>query len=124
MDNGMMDMTVPIPSNSIVHHAATPAQLVKSGAGLQYYFIGADGTASSGPVFPSFSDLAEMYPSGDWVPLLSAPNPYTGKHVNVDYIPNEQSIRVSTFYPDNEYDTNKPYVFTVDADHSVTHNAW
>ena len=124
MDNGMMDMTVPIPSNSIVHHAATPAQLVKSGAGLQYYFIGADGTVSTGPVFPSFSELAEMHPSGDWVGLLDAPNPLTGKHVNVDYIPKDQTIRVSTFYPDSDYDTNKPYIFTVDADHAVTHQAW
>jgi hypothetical protein len=120
----MADMNPSSSPNSIVTHAATPAQLVKSGGGLQYYFIGADGTASTGPVFPSFSELAEMYPSGDWVPLLDAPNPLTGKHVNVDYIPNEQKIRVSTHYPDNEYDTNKPYIFTVDADYSVSHQAW
>ena len=89
MDNGTMDTSVSIPSNSIVTHAATPAQLVKSGGGLQYYYIGADGSSVTGPTLPSFSDLAEMYPSGDWVPLLDAPNPLTGKHVNVDYIPNE-----------------------------------
>ena len=124
MDNGTMDTSVSIPSNSIVTHAATPAQLVKSGGGLQYYYIGADGSSVTGPTLPSFSDLAEMYPSGDWVPLLDAPNPLTGKHVNVDYIPNEQKIRVSTHYPDNEYDTNKPYIFTVDADYSVSHQAW
>ena len=124
MDNGMMTTHASLSPNSIVRHAATPAQLVTSGAGLQYYFIGADGTASTGPVFPSFSELAEMYPSGDWVGLLDAPNPFTGKHVNVDYIPNEMKIRVSTHYPDNEYDTNKPYIFTVDADHSVSHVAW
>ena len=120
----MADMNPSSSPNSIVTHAATPAQLVKSGAGLQYYYIGADGSSVTGPTLPSFSDLAEMYPSGDWVPLLDAPNPLTGKHVNVDYIPNEQKIRVSTHYPDNEYDTNKPYIFTVDADYSVSHLAW
>ena len=39
-------------SDRIVLHAATPAQLVKSGDGLQYYFIGADGSTVSGPNFP------------------------------------------------------------------------
>ena len=124
MDGGMADRDPSSSPNSIVAHAATPAQLVKSGGGLQYYYIGADGSSVTGPTLPSFSDLAEMYPSGDWVPLLDAPNPLTGKHVNVDYIPNEQKIRVSTHYPDNEYDTNKPYIFTVDADYSVSHQAW
>ena len=77
-------------ANRIVKHVATPAQLVMAGAGFQYYFIGADGSTVSGPTFPSFAELAEMHPSGDWVPLLDADNPLTGKQVNVDYIPNEQ----------------------------------
>ena len=105
-------------------HAATPVQLVKSGDGLQYYYIGADGSTATGPTFPSFSELAAMHPSGDWVPLLDAPNPLTGKHVNVDYMPNERKIRVSTFYPDNEYDTNKPYIFNFGSDHSINVEAW
>ena len=43
-------------SNRIVHHAATPAQLIKTGNGLQFYYIGADGSTASGPHFPSFSE--------------------------------------------------------------------
>ena len=108
----------------IVRHAATPAQLIISGDGLQYYYVGVDGSTVTGPHIPSFSDLAAMYPSGAWVSLLSAPNPLTGKHVNVDYRPNEQMIQVSTFYPDNEYDTNKPYIFNFGSDHVVNVEAW
>ena len=34
-------------------------------------------------------------------------------------------IRVSTYYADQPpHDYNKPYVFIVDADHSVTHESW
>ena len=111
-------------SNRIVHHAATPAQLIKTGNGLQFYYIGTDGSTASGPHFPSFSELAEMYPSGDWVSLLSASNPLTGKHVNVDYLPNEVKIRVSTFYPDSEYDTDKPYIFNFGSEYSINVEAW
>lgn len=111
-------------SGRIVFHAATPAQLVKSGDGLQYYFVGADGSTVTGPQIPSFSKLAEMYPSGAWVPLLDAPNPLTGKQVNVDYIPNEKKIRVFTYYPDNEYDTNKQYIFNFGADYNINVEAW
>ena len=111
-------------SGRIVMHAATPAQLVKSGDGLQYYFVGADGSTVTGPHIPSFSKLAEMYPSGAWVPLLDAPNPLTGKQVNVDYIPNEKKIRVFTYYPDNEYDTNKQYIFNFGADYNINVEAW
>ncbi|MDE0311864.1 MAG: hypothetical protein OXI52_06335 [Caldilineaceae bacterium] len=110
--------------NRIVHHAATPAQLIKTGNGLQFYYIGSDGSTASGPHIPSFSELAEMYPSGDWVSLLSAPNPLTGKHVNVDYLPDEMKIRVSTFYPDSEYDTDKPYIFNFGSDYSINVEAW
>ncbi len=111
-------------SGRIVMHAATPAQLVKSGDGLQYYFVGADGSTVTGPHIPSFSSLAEMYPSGAWVPLLDAPNPLTGKQVNVDYLPNEKKIRVFTYYPDNEYDTNKQYIFNFGSDFIINVEAW
>ena len=111
-------------SGRIVFHAATPAQLVKSGDGLQYYFVGADGSTVTGPHIPSFSKLAEMYPSGGWVPLVDAPNPLTGKQVNVDYIPKEMKIRVFTYYPDNEYDTNKQYIFNFGADYNINVEAW
>ena len=111
-------------SGRIVFHAATPAQLVKSGDGLQYYFVGADGSTVTGPHIPSFSKLAEMYPSGGWVPLVDAPNPLTGKQVNVDYIPKDKKIRVFTYYPDNEYDTNKQYIFNFGADYNINVEAW
>ena len=50
----------------------------------------------------------------------------TGKSVTIDYVTeNEETLlRVSTFYPDNEYDTNKPYVFTLDPGHTVNHIQW
>ena len=40
----------------------------------------------------------------------------TGKSVVIDYVEegDKTLLRVSTYYPDNEYDTNKPYVFTLD----------
>ena len=92
--------------------------------GLQFYYIAADGSTASGPHFPCFSELAEMYPSGDRVSLLSASNPLTGKHVNVDYLPNEVKIRVSTFYPGSEYDTDKPYIFNFGSEYSINVEAW
>ena len=50
----------------------------------------------------------------------------TGKSVTIDYVTeNEQTLlRVQTYYPDNEYDTNKPYVFTLDPGHNVNHIQW
>ena len=119
-------MRVPAPTrNSIVMHAATPAQLVKSGDGkLNYYFIGADGSASTGPTLSSFEALAEMYPSGAAVSLYSGVNPMTHKPVDIDYLPDEMKIVVRTYYPDSEYAVNKPYVFTVTADYAVTHVQW
>ena len=111
-------------SDRIVLHVATPVQLVKSGDGLQFYYIGADGSTVSGPVFPSFSELAEMHPSGAWVPLLDAVNSLTGKPVNVDYIPNEQKIRVFTYYPDKGQDVNKQYIFNFGSDYSINVEAW
>jgi len=44
--------------------------------------------------------------------------------VQIHYLPSESKIRVSTYYPDTQYDTNKPYTFTVDTSNSVTHEAW
>ncbi len=120
--NGMMTTSSALSPNSIVNHAATPGQLIRSGAGLQYYFIGTDGSASSGPTIPSFSVLAETYSEN--TALFSGSNPYTFKSVEIDYLAAENKIRVSTYYPDNEYDTNKPYVYTVDAEHNVSHLQW
>ena len=57
-----------------------------AGGGFQYFFIGPDGNTVSGPTIPSFAELAEMHPSGEWVSLLDAVNPLSGKQVYVDYI--------------------------------------
>ena len=108
------------PADCIVAHAATPAQLCSVGGGLQYYFIGADGSSSQGPWISPFGDLATAASAS----VYSGTNPLTGKSVQITYLAAENKIRISTFYPDTEYDTNKPYNFTVDANNSVSHEAW
>ena len=90
--------------------------------GLQYYFIGADGSSQTGPWIRPFSELATLHSGG--ASLYSGTNPFTGKSVQIHYLPADQKIRISTFYPDTEYDTNKPYNFTVDSGNTVTHEAW
>ena len=102
-------------------HAATPAQLCPVGGGLQYYFIGSGGS-QTGPWIQSLSDLATLH--AGVASIYTGTNPFTGKSVQIHYLPSEQKIRISTFYPDNQYDTNKPYNFTVDANNSVSHEAW
>ncbi len=108
------------PADCIVAHAATPAQLCPMAGGLQYYFIGADGSAQPGPWIRPFGELATAASYS----LYSGTNSKTGKSVTITYLAADNKIRVSTFYPDNEYDTNKPYNFTVDTDHKVSHEAW
>ena len=123
-DNGMMAPTMWPPPNAIVRHAATPIQISALPGGLSVYFVGPDG-ATTGPVLASFSSLAEMHPDGAAVELFSGTNPGTGKMVTIEYLPAEMKIRVSTYYADKPpYDYNKPYVFIVDADHSVDHVKW
>ncbi len=112
------------PANCIVAHAATPAQLCPVAGGLQYYFIGADGSSSGGPWIDSFTELAGHYAAGGGVSLYSGSNPLTGKQVDITYLPSEQKLRISTYYPDNQYDVNKPYVFTVDTGNAIKHEAW
>ena len=92
--------------------------------GLQFYFIGADGSSHTGPWLAPFSDLAALHPSGASVSLYTGANSFTGKPIQIYYLPAEQKIRISTYYPDTQYDTNKPYVYTVDGAHSVNHEAW
>ncbi len=129
-DNGDMGggMAAPIPkSNRIVHHAATPVQLVKTGDdGLHLYFIGADGSTYTGPVFSSFAALEEMHPSGAAVSLFDGSNPSTGQPVTVDYLPDENRIFVKTFYPagHDKYNPHKAYDFTVDDEYKVKHVNW
>ena len=110
------------PSDCVVAHAATPAQLCTIAGGLQYYFIAPDGSTRTGPYIQPFSELATLHTS--FASLYSGTNPFTGKSVQIHYLPSEQRIRIITFYPDNEYDTNKPYNFTVTSSNSVTHEAW
>ena len=112
------------PSDLIVAHAATPFQLSPIGDGLQSYFIGPDGTGYTGPYIPSFSSLAQTYPYGGAVTLYSGINPGSSKSVTIAYLPAESKLRISTYYPDTQYDTDKPYVFTVDTGHNVVHDQW
>ena len=91
--------------------------------GLQYYFIGADGSSSIGPFISPFSDLASLYTAGA-VLLYSGVNPLTSKSVQVHYLASEYKIRVGTYYPDTQYDTDKPYTFTVNGSNSVSQIAW
>lgn len=111
--------------NRIVFHPATPVQLCKVGAGLQVYFVGADGKTYFGPWVPPFAELAATYPEGESASIYSGRNPLTGKPVNIDYLPAKHKIRVSTFYADRPpYDINKPYVYTVDPIHTIIHEQW
>ncbi len=127
-DNGGGNMMSGPPAhelaNRVVKHVATPVQFVVAGEGFQFFFIGADGSTVSGPTLPSFAELAEMHPSGDWVSLLDAVNPLTGKQVYVDYIPKDMTIRTFTYYPDKGMDVNKPYIFNFGADLAVNVEAW
>ncbi len=112
--------------NRVVQHAATPAQLIKAGEGMHYYFIGADGSAATGPYIVSFAKLAEMYPTGGAVSLYSGANPLTGKSVNIYYLADQMKVQVNTFYPasHDQYNPHKAYNFTVDSSYTVNHLAW
>ena len=125
--NGMDDMKSPSapawpPPGLIVTHAATQVQLAPVGGGLQTYLIGSDGTGHSGPYIPAFGTLAQQHAGA--ATLWSGANPGTGKSVTITYLPAENKIRISTYYPDTQYDVNKPYVFTVDSGHNVVHEQW
>lgn len=115
-----------IPDNRVVKHAATPAQLIKTGDGMHYYFIGADGSATTGPTIASFAALAEMHPTGGAVSLYSGTNPLTGKSVNIYYLADQMKVQVNTFYPagHDQYNPHKAYNFTVDSSYVVNHLAW
>ena len=58
------------------------------------------------------------------VELYRGLNPMTGKPVRIDYLPNEQVIRVFTYYADTPYSVDKPYIFTLDRSGQVTYQAW
>ena len=115
---------IALAPNRIVLHAATPAQLIRVEDGLQYYFIGRDGSTRIGPWIPPFAELKAMYPSGDEVSLYNGPNPLTGKRVKIDYLPAVNRIRVDTFYADREHDKNKAYIFHFGPEHDITYDVW
>ena len=128
-DMGNGDMMKPPatwpPPNAIVRHPATPVQLSSLAGGLQVYLISPDGSANNGPLLDPLSSMAEMYPGGDAVLLYEGVNPGSGKPVMIEYLPADMKLRVSTFYADKPpHDFDKAYIFTVDADHSVTHVRW
>ena len=120
---GMMAPSWP-PPNMIVSHAATQVQLAPVNDGLQAYFIAPGGVGHSGPWIASFASLATQYPTGGAITLFTGSNQGTGKPITIYYLASEKKIRVSTYYPDTQYDVNKPYVFTVDSGHNVVHDQW
>ncbi len=105
-------------ADCVVHHAATPAQLCPSGDGLQYYFIGADGSAEAGPYLPWPSEGSPSFQ------YFSGTNPMTQKPVIVYWDSASNLMRVGTYYADNGNDINKLYVFTVDREETVNHISW
>lgn len=58
------------------------------------------------------------------VELYSGVNPMTGKPVLIDYLRDEELIRVSTYYPDTPAAGNKPYIFTLNQSNQVEHRVW
>ncbi len=120
-----LEIRAALAPNRIVFHPATPVQLCKVGDGLQVYFIGADGKTYFGPWVPSFAELAATYPEGESASIYSGRNPLTGKAVSIDYLPSKHKLRVSTFYADRPpHAIDKPYVYTVDHIHNITHEQW
>ena len=78
--------------------------------------------ATPAPTSTSFSNLAQQH--AGVATLWTGTNPGTGKSVTIYYLPAEKKLRISTYYPDTQYDVNKPYVFTVDSGHNVVHEQW
>ena len=102
-------------------HAATPVQLCTddAGTGFQLYFIGDDAYAETGPfiVQPSIGSQSMLPNSGS--------NPMTGKAATVEWAAEGVSqLKVSTYYPDPEYYTDKPCVFTIGSTDEVSHISW
>ena len=118
------ELYIALAPNRIVLHAATPAQLIRVEDGLQYYFIGRDGSTRIGPWIPPFAELKAKYPSGDEVSLYYGSNPFTGKRVKIDYLPAVNRIRVDTFYADRDNDKNKAYIFHFGPEHDITYDVW
>ncbi|MDE0142831.1 MAG: hypothetical protein OXN19_15275, partial [Caldilineaceae bacterium] len=118
----------PPPTLCLVPHPATPVQVCRNNktGSLHFFFVGPK-EVSSGPLLPSISVFASIYPKGFLpaeVELYRGPNAGTNKEVTVHYLTKSTQLRVSTYYADNEYDIDKPYVFTIDVDGKITFLAW
>ena len=108
-------------------HQATPVQVCRNKIGVLHFIYVGNSMVFSGPIFDSISAMASDYPFGHVPPaveLYRGINSGTGKEVVVDYLTYNRLLRVSTFYADNEYDLNKPYIFTIDEEGNVKHLAW
>ena len=110
--------------NCLIKHAATPVQLcpVGDGSGWWLHYNGGDGTIS-GPYIPDEDVLIEMGVSEQAQLLAYEFNPFSGKAVQIIWLPDIRVIRVNTYYADSPYDTDKPYVFDV-AGETVIHSEW
>ena len=118
----------PPPTSCIVAHAATPVQVCRNNEtdALHFFFVGHK-DVFSGPMFPSITEMMSDYPLGhvpSEVELYRGMSTGTDKEVLVHYLTYSGQLRVSTYYADNKYDVNKPYVFTIKPDGTVTHLAW
>ena len=119
--------TSPWASPCIVPHQATPVQVCRNKIGVLHFIYVGNSMVFSGPIFDSISAMASDYPFGHVPPaveLYRGINSGTGKEVVVHYLTYNRLLRVSTFYADNEYDLNKPYIFTIDEEGNIKHLAW
>ena len=119
--------TSPWASPCIVPHQATPVQVCRNKIGALHFIYVGNSMVFSGPIFDSISAMASNYPFGHVPPaveLYRGINSGTGKEVVVHYLTYNRLLRVSTFYADNEYDLNKPYIFTIDEEGNIKHLAW
>ena len=119
--------TSPWASPCIVPHQATPVQVCRNKIGVLHFIYVGNSMVFSGPIFDSISAMASDYPFSHVPPaveLYRGINSGTGKEVVVHYLTYNRLLRVSTFYADNEYDLNKPYIFTIDEEGNVKHLAW
>ncbi len=119
--------TSPWASPCIVPHQATPVQVCRNKIGALHFIYVGNSKVFSGPIFDSISAMVSDYPFGHVPPeveLYRGINSGTGKEVVVHYLTYNRLLRVSTFYVDNEYDVNKPYIFTIDEEGNIKHLAW
>ncbi len=123
-DMSSYELYIAMAPNRIILHAATPAQLIRVHQGLQFYFVGRDGSTRIGPWIPPFAELQARYPGEEEISLYNGSNPLTGKRVKIDYLPWVNRVRIDTFYADREHDKNKPYIFHFGPEHDIVYDHW